>query len=72
MFVPDGNLGEVLTVEPITVQGGIYGGFYDGRLLMTVGVDPVKKCQSYNTEMTSLVVPDKPQYMWYLHPYSGN
>ena len=72
VFVPDGSLGEVLTVEPITVEGGIYGGFYDGRLLMTVGADPVKKCQSYNTEMTSLVVPDKPQYMWYLHPYSSN
>lgn len=70
VFVPDGSLGEVLTVEPITVQGGVYGGFYDGRLLLTVGVDPVKKCQSYNTEMTSLVVPDKPQYMWYIHPYA--
>lgn len=72
VFVPDGSLGEVLTVEPITVQGGVYGGFYDGRLLLTVGVDPVKKCQSYNTEMTSLVVPDKPQYMWYIHPYAAN
>ena len=71
VFVPDGSLGEVLTVEPITVQGGVYGGFYDGRLLLTVGVDPVKKCQSYNTEMTSLVVPDKPQYMWYIHPYAA-
>ena len=72
VFVPDGSLGEVLTVEPITVQGGVYGGFYDGRLLLTVGVDPVKKCQSYNTEMTSLVVPDKPQYMWYIHPYAAS
>lgn len=72
VFVPDGSLGEVLTVEPIIVEGGIYGGFYDGRLLITVGVDPVKKCQSYNTEMTSLVVPDKPHYMWYIHPYAGS
>lgn len=72
VFVPDGSLGEVLTVEPIIVEGGIYGGFYDGRLLLTVGVDPVKKCQSYNTEMTSLVVPDKPRYMWYIHPYAGS
>ena len=72
VFVPDGSLGEVLTVEPITVQGGVYGGFYDGRLLLTVGVDPVKKCQSYNTEMTSLVVPDKPQYLWYIHPYAAS
>lgn len=72
VFVPDGSLGEVLTVEPITLEGGIYGGFYDGRLLLTVGVDPTKKCQSYNTEMTSLVVPDKPQYMWYIHPYAAS
>lgn len=70
VFVPDGSLGQVLTVEPIALEGGVYGGFYDGRLLLTVGVDAVKKCQSYSTEMTSLVVPDKPRYMWYLHPYS--
>jgi len=71
VFVPDGSLGEILTVEPITVAGGTYATFYEGRLLLTVGVDPVKKCQSFHTEMTSLVVPDKPQYMWYLYPYSA-
>lgn len=70
VFVPDGSLGEVLTVEPISV-GGTVGSFYGGRLLVTVGVDYVKKCQSYNTEMTSLVVPDKPQYMYYIHPYAN-
>lgn len=68
VLVPDGELGRVLTVEPIRVAGGTYGTFYDGKLLMTVGVDPVKKCQSFNTEMTSLVVPEVPQYMWYLYP----
>lgn len=68
VLVPDGNLGRVLTVEPIALEGGTYGSFYDGRLLLTVGVDPVKKCQSFNTEMTSLVVPEVPQYMWYLYP----
>lgn len=72
VLVPDGGLGEVLTVEPIAVGDGTYGGFYGGRLLLTVGYEPVKKCQSFNTEMTSLVVPDKPQYMWYLHPYSAS
>lgn len=72
VLVPDGSLGEVLTVEPIAVGDGTYGGFYGGRLLLTVGYEPVKKCQSFNTEMTSLVVPDKPQYMWYLHPYSAS
>ena len=70
VFVPDGSLGEILTVEPISM-GGTYGTFYGGRLLVTVDVDFSKKCQSFETEMTSLVVPDKPQYMWYIHPYSA-
>lgn len=71
VFVPDGSLGEVLTVEPLKLEGGLYGDFYGGRLLLTVGFDYAKKCQSYQTEMTSLVVPDKPNYMWYIHPYSA-
>lgn len=68
VFVPDGNIGTVKTVEPIAIEGGNYGSFYGGKLLLTVGVDFVKKCQSYNTEMTSLVIPSVPQYMWYLYP----
>lgn len=68
VFVPDGDLGEIVTVEPIPVDGGTYATFYDGRLLLTVDVDAKYKCQSFNTEMTSLVVPNKPQYMWYLKP----
>lgn len=68
VFVPDGEIGVVKTVEPIAIEGGNYGSFYGGRLLLTVGVDFVKKCQSYNTEMTSLVIPSVPQFMWYLFP----
>ena len=68
VFVPDGEIGVVKTVEPIAIEGGNYANFYGGRLLLTVGVDFVKKCQSYNTEMTSLVIPQAPQYMWYLYP----
>jgi len=68
VFVPDGNIGVVKTVEPIAIEGGQYGSFYGGKLLLTVGVDYVKKCQSFNTEMTSLVIPEVPQYMWYLFP----
>lgn len=68
VLVPDGEIGRVVTVEPIALPGGTYGSFYGGRLLMTIGVDPVKKCQSFNTEMTSLCVPEVPQYMWYLYP----
>lgn len=68
VFVPNGELGEIVTVEPIAIEGGTYGTFYDGRLLLTVDVDAKYKCQSFNTEMTSLAVPNKPQYMWYLKP----
>ena len=68
VYVPDGNIGIVKTVEPIAIEGGNYGSFYGGKLLLTVGVDFVKKCQSFNTEMTSLVIPTSPQYMWYLYP----
>ena len=68
VFVPDGEIGVVKTVEPIAIEGGQYGSFYGGKLLLTVGVDYVKKCQSFNTEMTSLVIPTSPQYMWYLYP----
>lgn len=70
VFVPDGSLGEILTVEPISV-GGTIATFYGGRLMLTVDFDAVKKCQSFNTEMTSLVVPDKPQHMYYFYPYSA-
>lgn len=70
VFVPDGNIGEVLTVMPVTFQSAsaTYGSFYGGRLLLTVEADAVKKCQGFYTEMTSLVVPECPQQMFYLYP----
>ncbi len=71
VLVPDGSLGEILTVEPILLEGGDYGFAFGRKLAVTIGKDYVKKCQSYNSEMTSLVVPDKPQYMWYLYPCNG-
>lgn len=70
VFVPDGSLGQILAVEPISV-GGVQGSFYGGRLQLTVDNDYLKKCQGFYTEMTVLAVPDKPQYMWYIHPYSA-
>ena len=68
VFVPDGNLGEIVVVEPIAINGGTYAGFLDGRGLMTVEADYVKKCQAFCTELTALCVPSLPQYMWYLKP----
>ena len=71
VLVPDGDLGEVMTVEPLRMQGGTYASYFGGRLLLTVDVDAIKKCQTYATEMTSIVVPDKSKLMFYLHPYSA-
>jgi hypothetical protein len=71
VLVPDGKIGTVKCVEPIAIAGGTYATFYNGRLLLTVGSDYVKKCQSFSTEMTALAVPTLPQYFWYLHPYSA-
>lgn len=71
VLVPDGVIGTVKTVEPIAVSGGNYATYYGGRLLLTVGADFVNKCQSFNTEMTSLVVPSVPQHFYYFHPCSA-
>lgn len=68
VFIPDGTIGKILTVEPILLEGGEYAFAYDGKLAITVGKDYTKKCMSYNSEMTSLVVPETPRYMWYLSP----
>ena len=68
VFVPDGTIGTVQTVEPIAIAGGDYSQFYGGKLLMTVDVDAVTKFQGIYTEMTSLVIPTMPQHMLYLFP----
>lgn len=68
VFVPDGNLGEIITVEPIAIAGGTYANFLNGRGLVTIQADYQKKVQSYNTEMTSLVVPSIAQHFYYLKP----
>lgn len=67
-LIPDGNIGEILTVEPILLEGGEYAFAYGRKLAITIDKDYAKKCLSYNSEMTSLVVPNVPQYMWYIYP----
>lgn len=72
VLVPDGNLGEIHTVQPFAAPGAdATSTYYGGRLLLTVTSQPQRKIQQFETEMTTLVVPDKPQYMWYLHPYGS-
>lgn len=69
-LVPDGKIGEILTVAPLKInpsERGAYADYYGGRLLMTVDFDLLKKVQYMETEMTSLVVPDKPKLMYILN-----
>lgn len=65
-LVPDGNIGEILTVEPLLFEGGRYAYAFGRKAAFTIGTDYVKKCQSYGGEMTSVVAPDKPRLMFYL------
>lgn len=71
VLVPDGKIGEFICVEPIALNGGEYASMFGGRLLITIGTDYVKKCQSYNSELTTLGLPSKVNYMWYLTPYNA-
>lgn len=68
VLVPDGNIGQTLSVEPLRLNGGMYGQMMGGRLLLNISYDYAKKIQAYETELTALVVPDKPNYMFYLYP----
>lgn len=68
VYVPDGTIGEILTVEPILLEGGEYAFAFGRKMALTIGKDYVRKCMSYNSEMTSLVVPNVPQHMYYLYP----
>lgn len=68
VLVPDGNLGNTLAVEPLRLPGGIYGDRMNGALLLSIVYDYQRKIQTYNTELTALVVPDKTPYMFYLYP----
>lgn len=65
-LVPDGKIGEILTVEPMLFEGGRYAFAFGRKAAFTIGTDYVKKCQSYSGEMTSVVAPDKPRLMFYL------
>lgn len=69
-LVPDGKIGEILSVIPIyggQGDAGAYANYYEGRLLMTYEYETRKKIQYIETEMTALVVPDKPKHMYILN-----
>ncbi len=67
-LVPDGNIGEWLSAQPIKVDpNGIYAEYYGGRLMLTYDYDARLKTQNIESEMASLMVPDKPKYMYILN-----
>lgn len=68
VLIPDGNIGEILTVEPIKLPGGTYADALGGKLLFTVENDTIHKVQNFLGEMTSIVAPNQPKRMWYLYP----
>lgn len=67
-FLPDGNIGETLTVRPVKAGAATRGSFFGGKLLLTIGYDPIKDVQTIATEMTSIPVPSAPGDMYYLRP----
>lgn len=67
-LVPDGKIGDILTVEPLLFDGGKYAYALEGKLAFTIETDYAKKCQSYGGELTSLCVIDRPRQMRYLKP----
>lgn len=68
VLVPDGNIGEILTVEPLLLEGGQYAYALDGKLAFTIEADYTAKCQSYSGELTTVCAPNKPKLMLYLKP----
>ena len=68
VLVPDGKIGDILTVEPLLYEGGRYAFALDGKVAFTIETDYLKKCQAYGGELTTLTVPDRPRLMRYLKP----
>ena len=69
VLVPDGQIGTIKVVEPLKlpINNGTYGEFYGGRLLLTVDYDIAMKTQTFESEMTAIVVLNKQKYMYYLN-----
>ena len=63
-LVPDGQIGETIAVAPYAVgDASNFAEYYGGRLMITYDFDVRKKTQYMESELTALVVPDKPKYM---------
>lgn len=68
VLVPDGKLGTIKAVEPIAVPDPAARlAWYDGgRTILKQWYNTQTNTQYIESELTALVVPDKPQYMTYL------
>lgn len=68
VLVPDGSLGTIKAVQPIAVPDpGARIAFYDGgRTVLKQTFETRTNTQYIESELTCLVVPDKPKYMIYL------
>lgn len=68
VLVPSGKLGTIKAVEPIAVPDpSARLAFFDGgRTILKQWYDTRTNTQYIESELTALVVPDKPQYMSYL------
>lgn len=68
VLVPDGSLGTIKAVEPIAVPDPAARlAWYDGgRTILKQWYNTQTNTQYIESELTALVVPNKPQYMLYL------
>ena len=68
VLVPDGKLGTIKAVEPIAVPDPAARlAWYDGgRTILKQWYDTRTNTQYIESELTALVVPDRPQYMLYM------
>lgn len=68
VLVPDGQLGSIKAVEPIAMPDPAARlAWYDGgRTILKQWYDTRTNTQYIESELTALVVPNKPQYMLYL------
>ncbi len=70
VLVPSGKLGTIKAVEPIVVPDPAARiAWYDGgRTVLKQWYNTQTNTQYIESELTALVVPDKPQYMMFLKP----
>lgn len=68
VLVPDGSLGNIKAVEPIVVPdpAARIAYFDGGRTVLKQMFNMRTNSQEIESELTALVVPDKPKYMYYL------